>query len=148
MSGKKQIVTMFPGSKSVSVGDFEPISKEERQAKAEKTVNNNDGEKPNKEDVVADIILALKNIYDPEIPLNIYELGLIYNVELDDDYVAYVDMTLTSPGCPVAQTFPIMVEQRVSEVSGVSDAEVNLVWDPPWTKARMSEEALLQLGLI
>jgi Predicted metal-sulfur cluster biosynthetic enzyme len=128
MSGKKHIVTMFPGSKSVSVGDFEPKSKEERKKDQENNdqAANEATEKRSKDAVMDDIMVALKNIYDPEIPLNIYDLGLIYNVELDDDYVAYVDMTLTSPGCPVAQTFPIMIEQRVSEVTGVSDAEVNL----------------------
>lgn len=150
MSGKKQIVTMFPGSQAttpVTIGEFEPRTDEEREQAKQAHQQSNENKRPH-EDIISDIILALKNVYDPEIPLNIYDLGLIYNVEMGDDDIAYVDMTLTSPGCPVAQTFPIMVEQEVLKVTGVADAEVNLVWDPPWTKARMSEAALLQLGLI
>ena len=79
------------------------------------------------------IVAALKNVYDPEIPVNIYDLGLIYNVEIDSENVAHIEMTLTTPGCPVAQTFPSMVEAVVRNIDGVADAEVNLVWDPPWT---------------
>ena len=93
------------------------------------------------------VIEALRGIYDPEIPINIYDLGLIYNVDIDDDAKVHIDMTLTSPGCPVAQTFPGTVECAVKCVDGVSDAVVELVWDPPWTKDMMSEEALLSLGL-
>jgi len=94
------------------------------------------------------IIAALKNVYDPEIPVNIYDLGLIYAVELNSENVAYVEMTLTTPGCPVAQTFPSMVEAVVRNIDGVSDAEVNLVWDPPWTQDMLTEAAKLQLGLL
>ena len=90
---------------------------------------------------------ALRTIYDPEIPVNIYDLGLIYSVEIDASGVVNVQMTLTAPGCPVAQTFPGVVECAVKCVPGVVDAHVELVWDPPWTKDRMSEAALLQLGL-
>ncbi|MDC0948467.1 SUF system Fe-S cluster assembly protein [Gammaproteobacteria bacterium] len=93
------------------------------------------------------VIRALKGIYDPEIPINIYDLGLIYDVRINEDREVDVDMTLTSPGCPVAQTFPGQVEYTVRLVSGVSDARVELVWDPPWSKERMSEAALLELGL-
>jgi FeS assembly SUF system protein len=91
---------------------------------------------------------ALRNVYDPEIPVNIYDLGLIYNLDIDAAGVVNIAMTLTAPGCPVAQTFPGTVECAVKCVPGVSDAHVELVWDPPWTKERMTEAAQLQLGLI
>lgn len=94
------------------------------------------------------VIDALRGIYDPEIPINIYDLGLIYGVDIDDSKFVSIDMTLTSPGCPVAQTFPGTVECAVRCVEGVSDVKVELVWDPPWTKERMSEDALLSLGLL
>ncbi len=94
------------------------------------------------------VVTALKQIFDPEIPINIYDLGLIYKVSVDENGHADVDMTLTTPGCPVAQTFPGQVEQAVCGVDGISSAKVELVWDPPWTKARMSQAALLQLGLL
>jgi len=93
------------------------------------------------------IINQLRSVYDPEIPVNIYDLGLIYNVDIDDDANVKIDMTLTAPGCPVAHTFPGMVENSVKEVKGVNDVEVELVWDPPWTQERMSEAAKLELGL-
>lgn len=95
-----------------------------------------------------DIIAALKEIYDPEIPVNIYELGLIYDVEVDDSAFAKVTMTLTTPHCPVAESMPGEVEIRVSSVPGVSGAEVQLVWDPPWDMGKMSDEARLELGLL
>lgn len=94
------------------------------------------------------IIDALRGIYDPEIPVNIYDLGLIYDVEISEDREVSIQMTLTTPGCPVAQTFPGTVECAVKCVAGVEDATVELVWDPPWTKDRMSEDALLSLGLL
>ncbi len=94
------------------------------------------------------IIAALKNVYDPEIPVNIYDLGLVYGVELDAENLAHVEMTLTTPGCPVAQFFPSMVETVVKSIEGVADAEVNLVWDPPWTQEMLTEAAKLQLGLL
>jgi len=90
---------------------------------------------------------ALRTVYDPEIPVNIYDLGLIYRVEVSDTGVIDIDMTLTAPGCPVAQTFPGEVEARVMEVRGVSDARVELVWEPPWTPERMTEAAKLELGM-
>ena len=95
-----------------------------------------------------EVILALKDIYDPEIPVNIYDLGLIYDLAIDEDAVVRVWMTLTSPACPVAQTFPDMVANRVRQVPGVSDAVIELVWDPPWDRERMSEAAKLKLGLL
>jgi FeS assembly SUF system protein len=94
------------------------------------------------------VIEALRRVYDPEIPVNIYDLGLIYRLELLDDRRVEVDMTLTAPACPVAGTLPGMVENAIRQVPGVSDAHVELVWDPPWTQERMSEEALLQLGMM
>ncbi len=94
------------------------------------------------------IVDALRGVYDPEIPLNIYDLGLIYAVRIDEQRNVNIDMTLTSPGCPVAQTFPGTVECAVKCVEGVRDVHVELVWDPPWTKQRMSEDALLSLGLL
>jgi FeS assembly SUF system protein len=94
------------------------------------------------------IIETLRGIYDPEIPVNIYDLGLIYGLDISDDGEVKVSMTLTAPGCPVAQTFPGMVEATVMAVDGVKDAKVELTWDPPWTRERMSEVAQVQLGLI
>ena len=90
---------------------------------------------------------ALKTVYDPEIPVNIYDLGLIYRVEINNGF-AEVDMTLTAPGCPVAHTFPGMVEGTVKLVPGIKDAVVDLVWDPPWRQDMISEAAQLELGLI
>lgn len=94
-----------------------------------------------------EIIEALKKVYDPEIPVNIYDLGLIYRVQVSDSGVVDIDMTLTAPGCPVAQTFPGEVESKVMEVPGVTDARVELVWEPPWTPERMTEAARLELGM-
>lgn len=93
------------------------------------------------------VIAALKEIYDPEIPINIYDLGLIYRVDIDGSAVE-IDMTLTTPGCPVAQSFPGMVENTVSKVPGIDVARVELVWDPPWTQENLTDEARLQLGLM
>jgi FeS assembly SUF system protein len=90
----------------------------------------------------------LRSIYDPEIPVNIYDLGLIYTVNIDPLGNVEVQMTLTAPGCPVAQTFPGTVQDAVKSVEGVNDAKVELVWEPAWTQDRMSEAAKLQLGLL
>jgi len=100
------------------------------------------------QDLIPDIIEALKTVYDPEIPVNIYDLGLIYDAKIDDNYFVDVSMTLTAPGCPVAETFPGFVENAVKSVVGVSDARVELTFDPPWTMDNMSEEAKLELGMI
>jgi FeS assembly SUF system protein len=94
------------------------------------------------------VIEALREIYDPEIPVNIYDLGLIYGVEVSPDADVMVTMTLTTPHCPVAESMPGEVELRVSSVPGVRDAEVELVWDPPWDPAKMSDEARLELGML
>jgi len=96
----------------------------------------------------ADIIAALKTVYDPEIPVDIYELGLIYRVEIEDDRLVKVLMTLTAPGCPVAGEMPIWVQDAVSAVPGVSGAKVDLTFDPPWDMTRMSEEAQMVLGIM
>lgn len=94
-----------------------------------------------------DMIMALKTVYDPEIPVDIYELGLIYRIDVDDDRNVEVDMTLTAPGCPVAGEMPIWVENAVSSVEGVGQVKVNLVFDPPWDPGRMSEEAQVALNM-
>jgi len=99
-------------------------------------------------DLQADVIAALREIYDPEIPVNIYDLGLIYGVEVDDSGDATVTMTLTTPHCPVAETMPGEVELRVSSVPGIRDAEVVLVWEPAWGPHKMSDEARLELGML
>lgn len=94
------------------------------------------------------VIAALSTIYDPELPVNIYDLGLIYGLDVDSAGHVEIKMTLTAPGCPVAQSFPAQVEQTVSEVAGVTSAHVEIVWDPPWEQSRMTEAARLQLGLV
>jgi FeS assembly SUF system protein len=95
------------------------------------------------------VIEALRTVYDPELPVNIYDLGLVYELIVEEaSGVVHIRMTLTAPGCPVAQTFPGVVEQAVEAVPGVSEATVELVWDPPWSRERMSEAARLDLGLV
>ncbi len=94
------------------------------------------------------VVEALRTIFDPEIPVNIYDLGLIYDLEADDAGKVAVQMTLTAPGCPVAQTFPGEVEAKLYTVPGVTEAVVDLVWEPPWDQERMTEAAKLQLGFL
>jgi FeS assembly SUF system protein len=98
------------------------------------------------ERITTDLIGALKTVYDPEIPVDIYELGLIYKVDLDDDRKLTIDMTLTAPGCPVAGEMPGWVENAARAVEGIQDVEVNMVFDPPWDASRMSEEAQVALN--
>ena len=99
-------------------------------------------------DVLTDkLIEQLKTVYDPEIPVDIYELGLIYKVDIADDRAVKIDMSLTSPNCPSAQELPIMVENAVSSVPGVKETKVDVVWDPPWDPSRMSDEARLVLNM-
>ena len=93
------------------------------------------------------IIEVVKKIYDPEIPVNIYELGLIYKIDVDEKNKVNVDMTLTSPNCPVAESLPNEVKENIKKVEGVSDVNLNLVWEPPWDKDKMSEAAKLELNL-
>ena len=94
-----------------------------------------------------DIIAALKTVYDPEIPADIYELGLIYKIDIGDDRGVKIDMSLTSPNCPAAQDLPVQVENAVASVGGVKEAKVSVVWDPPWDPSRMSDEARLVLNM-
>jgi FeS assembly SUF system protein len=94
------------------------------------------------------IVKVLKTIYDPEIPVDIYELGLIYDVLVNEDNEVRILMTLTSPNCPVAETLPVEVEEKVKSLNSVKDAEVEITFDPPWTQELMSEEAKLELGLL
>lgn len=95
-----------------------------------------------------DIVAVLRTIYDPEIPVNILDLGLIYALDIDQQGNVDIDMTLTAPACPVAGTFPSVVESRVSEVPGVNSVHVELVWEPPWSPDSMTEEVKLELGLL
>jgi len=94
-----------------------------------------------------DIVGAIKTVYDPEIPADIYELGLIYKVDIDDDRMVHIDMTLTTPNCPSAAELPAQVENAVAGVTGVREAKVNIVWDPPWDPSRMSDEARSVLNM-
>tara|TARA_B100000686_G_scaffold281663_1_gene303577 strand:- start:2043 stop:2345 length:303 start_codon:yes stop_codon:yes gene_type:complete len=98
-------------------------------------------------DLKEKVIKEIKKIYDPEIPVNIYELGLIYKIEVNDKNVINVEMTLTTPNCPVADSLPKMVKDNIMNIKGVSDVNLNLVWDPPWSKDKMSEAAKLELNL-
>ena len=93
------------------------------------------------------IVAALSKVFDPEIPVNIYELGLIYDILVDTSDVVGIRMTLTAPACPAAQTLPVEVRQRVSEIPGVTGVRLDIVWDPPWDRDRMSDAAKLQLGM-
>ena len=98
-------------------------------------------------DLKEKVIEEIKKIYDPEIPVNIYELGLIYKIEINDKNVVNVDMTLTSPNCPVAESLPKEVKDNILKIKSVSDVNLNLVWDPPWDQSKMSEAAKLELNL-
>ncbi|KPK37110.1 MAG: FeS assembly SUF system protein [Gammaproteobacteria bacterium SG8_47] len=100
------------------------------------------------EDLISRIVYALRSIHDPEIPVNIYDLGLIYGMDIDADGRVDVRMTLTAPACPVAESMPAEVERAVRAVDGVRETRVHLVWDPPWTKERMSEDARLILDML
>ena len=98
-------------------------------------------------DIKNKVVDAIKKIYDPEIPVNIYELGLIYKIDVDEKNKVNIDMTLTSPNCPVAESLPKEVKDNIMKVEGVSDVNLNLVWEPPWDKDKMSEAAKLELNL-
>jgi len=111
---------------------------------AESTGNTDSG----RGDLRARVVSALRTVFDPELPVNIYDLGLIYRLDVDEEAGRVeIDMTLTAPGCPVAQSFPCTVEEAVRKVEGVRDVHVELVWDPPWSRDRMSEMARLQLDM-
>ena len=98
-------------------------------------------------DIKNKVIEAIKKVYDPEIPVNIYELGLIYKIEVDEKNKVNIDMTLTSPNCPAAESLPNQVKESTMEVQGVSDVNLNIVWEPPWSPEKMSEAAKLELNL-
>ena len=98
-------------------------------------------------DIKNKVIEEIKKIFDPEIPVNIYELGLIYKIEVDQENKVNIDMTLTSPNCPVAESLPNDVKESIKKIEGVSDVKLNLVWEPPWTQDKMSEAAKLELNL-
>jgi FeS assembly SUF system protein len=105
-------------------------------------------ERMDPEELREPIIDALRKVYDPEIPVNIYDLGLIYGIDIAANGDCHIDMTLTAPACPVAGMMPGMVKEAVCQVEGIGDVQVDLVWDPPWTQDKMSEEAMLQLGMM
>ena len=98
-------------------------------------------------DIKNKVIEVIKKVYDPEIPVNIYELGLIYKVEVDDKNKVNINMTLTSPNCPAAESLPNQVKENIMEVQGVSDVNLNIVWEPPWSPEKMSEAAKLELNI-
>ena len=98
-------------------------------------------------DLKEKIVSEIKKIYDPEIPVNIYELGLIYKIEIKDENKVFIEMTLTSPNCPVAESLPNSVKENILKIEGIKDVELKLVWDPPWTRDKMSEAAKLELNL-
>jgi FeS assembly SUF system protein len=98
--------------------------------------------------IEAQVIEALRTCFDPEIPVNIYEMGLIYEVKVDEPGAVTIQMTLTSPSCPAAQSIPAEVEQKVRAIAGVTDVQIDLVWEPPWDQNKMSEAARLQLGML
>ena len=101
-----------------------------------------------KESVLRDVVRALRQVYDPEIPVNIYDLGLIYDLKIDDDHKVFIKMTLTAPNCPMADEMLEQVNEGVKDTPGVTDAAIELVFEPAWDKSRMSEEAMLELGML
>jgi len=118
------------------------------EAPADKSADKPAGEPVSDDELEARVVEALQEIYDPEIPVNIYELGLIYGLEIDENKIVTVTMTLTTPHCPVAESMPGEVELKVNSVPGVGGAEVKLVWEPAWDMSKMSDEARLELGLL
>ena len=103
---------------------------------------------PQQKSIQEKVIDTIRTVFDPEIPVNIYDLGLIYDIQVSPDNRVHVKMTLTAPGCPVAGSLPVEVERRIENIPEVTSADVELVWDPPWTRERMSEAALLELGML
>jgi FeS assembly SUF system protein len=101
-----------------------------------------------KKDLEEKIIAVLKDIYDPEIPVNIYEIGLIYKIQIDDDFLVHIVMTLTTPNCPVAESLPEEVKQRVAAIDGVKEVDLELTFEPPWDMEMLSDEAKLELGIL
>ncbi len=147
---KKEIMEQFHAAEVAVPPPVAGVSARAERAKADMDTRKEmetGGATPSEPVLKQRVTETLKTIYDPEIPVNIFDLGLIYRVGIKDGF-AEIDMTLTTPGCPVAQTFPGMVEAAVKQVPGISDATVSLVWEPPWTQAMLSEAARLELGLI
>jgi FeS assembly SUF system protein len=105
-------------------------------------------ERMDPEELREPIVDALRTVHDPEIPVNIYDLGLIYTIDIAENGNVHIDMTLTAPACPVAGMMPVMVKDAVDKVEGVGEVDVSLVWDPPWSQDNMSDEAKLQLGML
>ncbi len=101
-----------------------------------------------KKDLEIRIIAELKTVYDPEIPVNIYEIGLIYKIQIDDDFLVHIVMTLTTPNCPVAESLPVEVREKVKALEGVKDVDLELTFDPPWNMEMLSDEAKLELGIL
>lgn len=125
------------------------LEQDRNEEAAESGAEKRDGTPPaSKDELEARIVEALREIYDPEIPVNIYEMGLIYGVDIDDDWNVRITMTLTTPHCPVAESMPGEVELKVNGVPGVKSSEVALVWEPAWDMSNMSDEARLELGLL
>jgi FeS assembly SUF system protein len=128
----------------------EDVTKDDVKPAAPETAPATGGAAPTQDEVLRltdDIVASLKTVYDPEIPADIYELGLIYKIDIADDRKVAIDMTLTTPNCPSAQELPAMVENAVASVPGVGPVEVNVVWDPPWEPSRMSDEARVVLNM-
>jgi FeS assembly SUF system protein len=150
---RRQNLTVLPHSGKVD--ELRAEARQEQQSNqqalspAVKPMQTQDSNKTDEQKQIEQkVIDAVSTVYDPEIPVNIYELGLIYHIDVAEDNSVKVKMTLTAPGCPVAGSLPIEVENRISMIPEVPRAEVELVWDPPWTKDRMSEEARLALGFL
>ncbi len=122
-------------------------TQEAPDTQAENKPDLGDNLSPEMQDLTDDIVGALKSVYDPEIPVDIYELGLIYRVEITDDRDVLIDMTLTAPGCPVAEQMPVWVQDAVGAVEGVCDVKVTMVFDPPWDPSRMTDEARVALDM-
>jgi len=140
--------TSQPGRQPLPVLQKEPHPAVTQTAASPEIPPAEDGTTPPMKKVIeGKVIAALQTVYDPEIPVNIYELGLIYGIEVDETNYVKVKMTLTSPGCPVAGSLPVEVEQKIEAIPEVRGAEVELTWEPPWSKDRMSEAAQLVLGI-
>jgi FeS assembly SUF system protein len=145
-SAQRQPLPVLPHS-----GKVEQLQEEIRQPAATdlaRAMHKTAGElSPAQRALEATIVEVVRTVYDPEIPVNVYDLGLIYEIAIDAENRVKVKMTLTAPGCPVAGSLPVEVERKIASIPQVKDAEVELVWDPPWDKSRISEAALLDLGL-
>jgi FeS assembly SUF system protein len=145
-SSRRQGLPVLPHSEKV-----EQLQEEVRQPAARDpggAMHKTAGElSPAQRALEATIVEVVRTVYDPEIPVNVYDLGLIYEIAIDAENRVKVKMTLTAPGCPVAGSLPVEVERKIASIPQVKDAEVEVVWDPPWDKSRMSEAALLDLGL-